>query len=369
MSADRHSNGPFENPNGISVGPNFSSSSLKKNNGVEAKRNRGDRDKDQITPPAAKRTNPSEGNGKKSQSDLEELVAQTYAKGISILHQKHRDDDTRRSKSKKKKKKKAEKSGEQKKFPQTWSAEDETSLANALLVCAGGGGQVNMAAFYEQAKDALGFDISNTQLYDKMRRMRSRFWTIHSKISEGSVPEDQFAYRSLHEAALFKVWKQIWGNDVEKRDEEEDGDNKDQLPSQNNGNFVRDENHRANESRVPVMENMTEEVQSKVETLIDSLIRRISTATNLPPFSPGFGAEIGTGSCLCSNLSRRMKELIEAVRSVKEFPGLGAVEAQVLRQKWRNHRLEELRVFCRSLELLQEECALCLKELEKRKVK
>jgi len=362
MSADRHSNGPFENPNGISVGPNFSSSSLKKNNGVEAKRNRGDRDKDQITPPAAKRTNPSEGNGKKSQSDLEELVAQTYAKGISILHQKHRDDDTRRSKSKKKKKKKAEKSGEQKKFPQTWSAEDETSLANALLVCAGGEGQVNMAAFYEQAKDALGFDISNTQLYDKMRRMRSRFWTIHSKISEGSVPEDQFAYRSPNEAALFKVWKQIWGINVKDHHEEEDLHN----TGQNNWDyFIRDEDHRPNESRAPVVENMMEEVQSNIEALINNFFRRISAAANLQPFSSGFGAKAGNGSCLCSNLSGRMKELIEGVRSVKEFPWLDEAEARALQQKWHNNRVEELRVFRGSLELLQEECKLCLKELEK----
>lgn len=367
MSADRHSNGSPENPNEMSARPN-SSHSQKKNNGVEAKRSMRNRGKDQLTSTAAKRSKPSTGSGKKSQNNVEELVAQTYAKGISILHQKHNDDDARGSKSKKKKK--AGKSSVQTKIPQTWSAEDEISFVNTLLACAGEGGQVDTAAFYEQVKETIALNITrNTQLYDKMRTMRSRFWSIQSKLKEGNIPEDQFAYRSLHEAALFKVWKQIWGNDVEKRDEEEDGDNKDQLPSQNNGNFVRDENHRANESRVPVVENMTEEVQSKVETLIDSLIRRISTATNLPPFSPGFGAEIGTGSCLCSNLSRRMKELIEAVRSVKEFPGLGAVEAQALRQKWRNHRLEELRVFCRSLELLQEECALCLQELEKRKVK
>lgn len=363
MSTNRHSNGSLENPNGFSARPNLSLSQ-NKNNGVEAKRNTRSRGRDQLPPPAAKKTKPSAGSGKKSQNNLDELVAQTYAKGISILHQKH-NDDSRGSKSGTKKKK-AGKTSVQNKTPQTWSAKDEMTFVDTLLACVGEGGELNMVAFYEQVKEALGINLSrNTKLYDKMRSMRSRFWSIHSKINEGNIPEDQFAYRSQHEAALFKVWKQIWGNDVENHQEEEDAHITGQLPSQNNGNFVRDEDHRPEENRVPVVEHGMEGVQSKIETLIDSLIRRIDAATNLQPFSPGFRAEIGTGSCLCSNLSGRMKELIKAVRSVKEFPGLDEAEARALQQKWRNHRVEELRIFCRSLELLQEECTLCLQELEK----
>lgn len=364
MSTNRHSNGSLENPNGFSARPNLSPSQ-NKNNGVEAKRNMRSRGRDQLPPPAAKKTKPSAGSGKKSQNNLDELVAQTYAKGISILHQNHSDDTARGSKSRTKKKK-AGKTSVQMNTPQTWKAKDEITFVNLLLACVGEGGQVDMATFYKQVKEALGINISrNTKLYDKMRSMRSRYWSIHSKINEGDIPEDKFTFRSQHEAALFKVWKQIWGNDVENHHEDEDAHNTGQPLSQNNGNFVREEDHRPEKNTVPVVENVMEGVQSKVETLIDSLIRRINGATNIQPFSPGFRGEIGTGSCLCSNLSGRMKELINAVRSVKEFPGLDEAEARVLQQKWRNHRVEELRIFCRSLELLQEECTLCLQELEK----
>ena len=199
-----------------------------------------------------------------------------------------------------------------------------------------------------------------------MRGMRSRFQSIHSKLRDENILEGQFHYRSPHEATLFKLWKQIWGYNVEERHEEQDSHGIEQLPSQNNGDdFIRVEDHKPEENRAPAVKKMMEEFQSKIETLIDSSIRQISVATNLQPFGPGFGVEIGTGSCLCSGLSRRVKELIEGVRSVKEFPQMDEAEARVLQQKWRNNWLDELRVFYRSLELLQEECTLCLQELEK----
>lgn len=175
-----------------------------------------------------------------------------------------------------------------------------------------------MTAFYEKAKDTFGQNNTDkVKLYDKMRTMRSRFWKITSKLEEGNISENEFVFKSPHEAAMFKIWRQIWGS-VEKHQNDENP-----LPSQNDGNPLPSQNDGN---------------------------RFINT---IHPVNP----EID----LCS---RRIKELIEAVRSVKEFPGLGVAEAQLLQQKWRKHRMEELKLFSNSLALLQEECTLSLRELQ-----
>lgn len=84
---------------------------------------------------------------------------------------------------------------------------------------------------------------------------------------------------------------------------------------QNNGDyFIRDEDHKSNESRAPVVHNMMKEVNSKKKNLINNFFR---SSELLPIFSP---SNAGTGSCLCSTLFEKMKESREGARSVKVFP-------------------------------------------------
>jgi len=369
-------------------------------------------------------------SGNKSQIDIEELLAQTYPKEPSVLG-----DETHITNG-------LEMPSEHAKdTAKKWSAEDEISLANAVLASSAGG-QVNMTAFYERAKETLQSE-SHGQIYEKMRRMRSRFWTIESQLRDAKIAEDFFPYRSMHEADLYKVWKQIWGRherrneaaqDIEMEQNRElrsrsharqvhNGDvNEDRHESRTeaahmngeprshshamqrqNGEVTDDppeeeeeeEEHQQAEEEDNVVETagktpsrvacnhdeefnliqteikalvckvknnvqtMLDDTEAKMEGLIDSLFKRAVVAAQVQ----SLGSEVGIGSCLCSSLSRRMKEL-ECVRSVREFPGLNEAEAKILQQKWRKHQIEELRTFSGRLELLQEECKLCIKDLE-----
>jgi len=384
------------------------------------------RDRLEIKLPASKKkknsrkTGPS---GNKSQIDIEELLAQTYPKEPSVLGDAtHRSNGLELAKD----------------TPKKWSAEDEISLANALLVSSPGG-QVKMPAFYERAKETLKSE-SRGQIYEKMKRMRSRFWTIESQLRDAKITEELFPYRSPHEADLYKVWKQIWGRherkyeaaqDIEMEqnrelrswshagqphnedvnegrhesrteaayingelrspshplqrqngevndyppeeeeahqqaeEEDNDGETADKTPSRVACNHDEEFNLIQTETRALVskvknnVRAMLDDTGAKMEGLIDNLFKRAVVAAQVQ----FLGSDIGIGSCLCSNLSRRMKEL-ETVRSVREFPGLNEAEAKVLQQKWRKHQIEELKTFSGRLELLQEECKLCIKDLE-----
>lgn len=373
----------------------------------------------------SRKTGPS---GNKSQIDIEELLAQTYPKEPSVLG-----DATHRSNG-------LEMPSEfAKDTAKKWSAEDEMSFANAVLASSAGG-QVNMPAFYERAKETLQSE-SRGQIYERMRRMRSRFWTIESQLRDAKITEELFPYRSPHEEDLYKVWKQIWGRherrneadqdiDMEQsrelrsrsharqahnedvnegrhesrteaayingerrspshplqrqngevadyppeeeeeehqqaEEEDNDGETANKTPSRVTCNHDEEFNLIQTEIRALVskvknnVQAMLDDTEAKMEGLIDSLFKRAVVAAQVQYL----GSDIGIGSCLCSSLSRRMKEL-ETVRSVREFPGLNEAEANALQQKWRKHHIEELKTFSGRLELLQEECKLCIKDLE-----
>lgn len=388
------------------------------------------RDRPEGKLPASKKKKNSRKSGSKSQIDIEELLAQTYPKEPSLLSLLG--DETHRSN-------RLENPGEPAKdTAKKWSVEDEINLANALLASSTGG-QVNMATLYERAKETL--QIESRQIYEKMRRMRSRFWTIESQLGDAKIAEDFFPYRSAHEADLYKVWKRIWGphdrrneaaqviemeqnrelrsrsyarqahngdanegrhesrteaahmngelrshshamhghngevtDDPPEEEEEEhhqaqeednDGETADKTPSRAACNHDEEFNLIQTEVKALVckvkknVQAMLDDTEAKMEGLIDSLFKRAVVAAQVQSLE----SETGIGSCLCSSLSRRMKEL-EGVRSVREFQGLHEAEAKGLQQKWRKHQIEELRTFSGRLELLQEECKLCIKDLE-----
>lgn len=367
-------------------------------------------------------------NESKSQIDIEELLARTYPKDPLVIG-----DETRRSKGPEKPSEPAMDSANK------WSAEEDMNLASALLAsCAEG--QINMTAFYERAKETFPSE-SHSQLYEKMRRMRSRFWTIETQIRDSKTTEYLFPYMSRHEGDLYKVWKRIWGpherrieavqdmemeqnrelrsrsyykqahngdasddrhesrieaaqdkemeqngesdahvvqahngevnkeppeeDEEEYRQAEEDGQTAGKAASRTTWNHDEEFNLIQKEIKALVLKvkndlrAMLDDTQARTEGLVDNLLKRASSAAQIQSLR----SEIGIGTCVCLSLSRRMKEL-QGVWSVKEFSGLDEAEAQAMKQKWRNHQIEELRVFSGRLELLKEECKLSIKDLE-----
>ncbi|GLJ13175.1 hypothetical protein SUGI_0206940 [Cryptomeria japonica] len=429
---------------------------------------------------------------RKSGIDLEELLARTYPKEIpkpvEYTNQIPAEASSRRSTRKKKKTAK-----EVSDYSKKWTGDEEISIATALLECSLPEGEINIAAFYQRAKQTLPYEVSNSQLYDKMRNMRRRFWAIESKLKEQKVPEDEFPYRTRQEPALFVIWKQIWGNSVdnreihaenlkengtqdlrlielenprkngdeisreienenprgngaenprENRDENpmgtegesprqhdtetprkkgagsptvnvDEGENPRRIEGENprdigfdsprknevpkpRGNIVDEDQHEreekeddkqspqnsashetriTKENRVSKLLRSTsgdfednfkillETTELRLQASIESAINRVTAASaagaNFQPFG-GFGLEMGMGIFL----SRKMIELTDGVNSVKEFPGLDSVETQELQHKWHTLKIQELKMFCDSLDLLQNQCRLILKNAE-----
>ncbi|GLJ13178.1 hypothetical protein SUGI_0206970 [Cryptomeria japonica] len=437
---------------------------------------------------------------RKSGIDLEELLARTYPKEIPkpVEHANQIPAEASSRRSTRKKKKTAKEVSD---YAKKWSGDDEISIATALLECCSPEGEINIAAFYQRAKESLPGEVSNSQLYDKMRNMRKRFWAIESKLKEQKVPEDEFAYRTRQEPALFIIWKQIWGNNVnnheiraenpkendaqdlrlielgnpsknreensmeienenprgngaenprENRDENpmeiegesprqysnetlrkkgagsptvnvderensqgtegenprgiegenptkvgSDSPRKNQVPYSRGSGVDEDQQERegkedeeqspqnpashetpnSKENRVSKLlqtksggfednfKILLENTESRLQASIESTIHRVAAASaagaNFQPFG-GFGLEMGMGIFL----SRKMKELTDGVNSVKAFPGLDPAETQELQHKWHTLKIQELRMFCDSLELLQNQCRLILKNAE-----
>ncbi|GLJ13174.1 hypothetical protein SUGI_0206930 [Cryptomeria japonica] len=417
----------------------------------------------------------------KSGIDLEELLARTYPKDISApvesAKQMPTEGSDRRSNRKQKRPVKRVSDSAKK-----WSGDEEISFSMALLECSSPGGEINMAAFYQRAKESLNGEVSNSQLYEKMRSMKKRFLAIQSKLKEQNVAEDEFPYRTHQEPALFRIWKRIWGNNgdnhgfrsenpkengvqdlrlIEFENPRENGvENSREIENENargngaeNSREISDENLIENEGensreydpetprekggespmvnddergksgetegenlrdigfenptkikftnprgsgvenekegeeqnlQSPVsheaqnIENnrvcellqsksgrfednikiLFEKTESRLQASIESSINRVAVA-NFQPFG-GFGPEMGMGIFL----SRRMKELIDGLNSVKEVPGLDSMEAQELQQKWHALKIQEVRIFCKSLELLQKQCRLILNNAE-----
>eukprot|EP01018_Ginkgo_biloba_P036867 Gb_09819 [translate_table: standard] len=452
---------------------------------IKAKRHRG---KDEVKAPAkkAKFSEENDGTRKISAAEIEAMLAQTYVKGNEILRNRYASPSSRLNKGKTGSAHKGSEEEKQENKPRTgasqegcetppvkdysqktphiWSTEDELSCAKTLLASSTGEGHIDMTAFYERVKGILGFHSSNSQLYEKARRMKARYQCIKVKLDEGKINGEKFRFRSSHEENLFKIWKQVWGYNAEKvasyevhdqkmeenpRDGEglekqarkpvedgydasikdinrgkpqrEDKDEHERTEEENprdgeglekqsrkpvedgydasikdiNGGKPqrqdKDEHERTEntlsqkvppasagrqngnsdgnvynilqeESRVMIdqvkgdIQNILADALSKTAALIDSVLKHAS----FPPVR-GIESKICDGIGLYAALSPRV---MGGLHSVKKFHSLDGTKAQVLQQRWREQKIQELKVFSQHLRLLQEECELRLTDLE-----
>eukprot|EP01018_Ginkgo_biloba_P036863 Gb_09825 [translate_table: standard] len=397
--------------------------------------------KNRVEAPEKKNKNSkkSDVTGRKSPVDIEELLAETYAKGFEPMQNsqikeksgsvhKGSDDETQAKKSRKRKLQEVSDtpSGKDsaKKSPHTWSLKDEVSFANTLLASTNGG-EIDRAAFYERVKGVLDSHCNTSQLYDKMRRMKSKYQSIQAQLDEGNIKEDAFRFKTPHDATLFKIWKQIWGKNEENRasddeeteqnprdgeglikkpskqtegghdasrrkeisedrhepeqeeqeDEEEDEDKEEEEESESEGRKT------AVSQKTPgvVQQNGNIDVRSLLQTESMALINQLKTDVQnmLGDAQSKTAALIDS---LCKQYSppslgfepevgigcglTKMKDLIYGLYSPKEFSRLDGTKSQALQQKWREQHIRELTVLSQRLELLQEECQMSLQQLE-----
>lgn len=101
---------------------------------------------------------------------------------------------------------------EEKKSLVKWSEEDEVKLLDGIVdFKAETGEDVNskVATFYEYAKDLFSVNLTKTQCYDKVRRLKKKFETNVDKWKNGEEP----VFSRPHESKLFELSKKIWGSE------------------------------------------------------------------------------------------------------------------------------------------------------------
>eukprot|EP00252_Welwitschia_mirabilis_P020115 TRINITY_DN4854_c0_g1_i1.p1 TRINITY_DN4854_c0_g1~~TRINITY_DN4854_c0_g1_i1.p1 ORF type:complete len:432 (+),score=-3.60 TRINITY_DN4854_c0_g1_i1:452-1747(+) len=330
---------------------------------------------------------PAQNVSAKSQVNIDELMAATYAKGFSILNQKHNASAASGSASglHNKSGKKAEKAPGESKKPPGWTPHDEMTLAKVLISCSSGG-QVQMAPFYERAHEALP-ETSNSQVYDKMRRMRSRFWQIQTQLREGAIPEERFPFRNPHEAKLYVIWKQIWGDDSDRcRNGNGNGHGAPSASAnhraEDDGPVRRAPSHAEKQNIVPdiisdddaehLLSNanasssfgrvLAAQVRNCVQSAMEDSLSKVEGFVNnrngaSSSAGLGFGLEFGY-------LSKKMREIADSTKFGNSYAGLDGPDGRSIRQKWRRLQIDELRLFSSRLELLQDEVRFHLKRLE-----
>nr|XP_027076009.1 STOREKEEPER protein-like [Coffea arabica] len=92
-----------------------------------------------------------------------------------------------------------------------WGEEDVIDLLQSMIDFKDEKGvdpSSNMPAFYDFARGKLQFEFSNTQIYEKIRRLRIKFFNNMEKYEKGG---EDLVFHKRHEAETFDLSKKIWG--------------------------------------------------------------------------------------------------------------------------------------------------------------
>ncbi|GLJ11291.1 hypothetical protein SUGI_0150980 [Cryptomeria japonica] len=120
-----------------------------------------------------------------------------------------------------------------------WNAEDEVAFVRAIEECSEKGKPLPTYAFLcNHAKNVLGSKYSYTQLYNKLKRLKRKFKDGLVKMEKPS-----FSFGSPHEEMLFRLFRKIWGEEVEGIEENEGEKNNDpNIEEENEGEKNNDPN-------------------------------------------------------------------------------------------------------------------------------
>lgn len=92
-----------------------------------------------------------------------------------------------------------------------WGEEDVIDLLQSMIGFKdekGADPSSNLVSFYEFARGKLKFEFSNTQIYEKIRRLRIKFFNNMEKYEKGG---EDLVFHKPHEAEAFDLSKKIWG--------------------------------------------------------------------------------------------------------------------------------------------------------------
>ncbi|KAJ4958093.1 hypothetical protein NE237_025204 [Protea cynaroides] len=153
---------------------------------------------------------------RKEEADFEEEEDEDEEKVSAIKHKTCKDDN-KDSKRRKKDLEEMEKSGEDQQrlqFQRVWDDDSEIILLEGMLKFCSKNDifhstdmDFDMLAFHTFIKKFIHFDVSKTQLSDKIRRLKKKY---NNNASRGKGGKDPFISKT-HEKKVFKLSKKIWG--------------------------------------------------------------------------------------------------------------------------------------------------------------
>lgn len=290
-----------------------------------------------------------------------------------------------------------------KKAPQVWNSKDELTFLNELLSFTKGGKGFpkNMSPAYDHVRSVMGIQYSNKQLRDKLRRLKAKFQSLVENMGANN-----YSYKNEDEANMYKLCKQLWGGE----DESDDGDDEHRPNVETVGKQSMNGTEKKKKKKPPI--DAEEDNQEKAKYGEDQEeeeegqdeLKRNKTVTNASVESSGGDVERITRELysqireerdemmneLKSSVVKILEEsqakkramiegyfsnsradhvqhpyssLMTGIHSGRPVPLLNRVKAEALEEKWRKQQIVEMKAFLGRLDLLQEECEMCLEEL------
>jgi len=281
-----------------------------------------------ITSKPMEETPPKEAAAvKKSRS--KPAVAATPEKSTAVKRGNGADRDSKDLKRAKSKESEPEKSEDSKKqlFQRLWTEEDEIALLQGIIDFIAEKGydpSKDMNAFYDFIKRSLHFDVSMTQLKDKISRLRKKFENhVKGKKGESKI------FSKPHDQKGFDLSKYIWGSE---------GTIKANGKKNNNSNDSRKGNAKKLEAlKAELGMDVGEEERMEVEIERDSSVKKVLK----------FDGSVSGG---------KMDDYV--VRNGLDFAhGMKKAEME---EKWRKLHMAELELFLKRNELIREQAKLML---------
>jgi hypothetical protein len=288
-----------------------------------------------------------------------------------------------------------------KKSLQVWNPKDELAFLNGLLafIKGGKGFPKNMSPVYDYIRDTMDIQYSNKQFRDKLRRLKAKFQSLMENMGVNN-----YSFKSTDEAAMYKLCKELWGGEDEGDDEHrhnaetvgkastngKDKKKKKKLPveaeelDEEKTKYGEDQGEEEEEgqdepkrnktmsntlvkSNAGDVEQISKELYSQIREERDDMVNEVkNTVANILKESQAKKKAMLEGYLLntrADHVQLLYGDLMTGIHSGRRAPVLSRVKAEALEEKWRKQQIMEMKAFSARLDLLQEECEMCLESL------
>ncbi|KAG8635274.1 GLABROUS1 enhancer-binding protein-like [Manihot esculenta] len=222
-------------------------------------------------------------------------------------------------------------------FQRLWSEDDEIAVLKGIIDFTekkGTDPSKDMTSFHDFIKKSLHFDVSLSQLKDKVWRLKKKF---ENHVSKGKKGEDK-TFSKAHDQKSFDLSKKIWGSEAISGGGVDLGVKSNGKAKKNGGNNQRSKSFATLKAELGLDVEETEKVDKmEVETESHSSLKQILQFDRTVSVA-------GMEECVV----KRGLDMLE-----------GAKKAE-MEEKWRQLHVAELELFLKRNELIREQAKLML---------